>query len=412
MSKTSGYSLWLTPDVASQEYRSLSANIAELAGVYGTPLFEPHVTLIGGIQGTEAEVRARTQELADRLSTFTVQLGAIGSRGSYHQSLFICADPSGELLRANAVARGIFSIDTGDYFPHVSLAYGDFSPEQLQSLRTRLASGSPIPGTVFAVSGITLWRCDGEVREWKKVADVPFAGEASAAKKLSIIIPAYNEEKTISELIRRVKDAPLALEKEIVVVDNGSTDRTQGILAGENSIVLVTLDPNRGKGGAIKAGLEKATGDLVIFQDADLEYDPRDYPAMIAPLLDGRTEAVMGVRRETDHDAYRWRSPYYFISWIGNHLITWTTNALFSNDAGEYEGCYKAFTKRLLDTIEVRTNGFAYDNELVCKILKRGNKTVDVPIRYQPRSYEAGKHIRWRDGLLILWTIIRCRFTD
>ena len=229
--------------------------------------------------------------------------------------------------------------------------------------------------------------------------------------KLSIIIPAYNEEGTILEILKRIRDIDLDLEKEIIVVDNGSSDETPRLLKNVEGIKLITLSPNRGKGGAIKAGLREATGDLVIFQDADLEYNPQDYPKMIKPILDGKTEIVLGVRIQPDRDA-RKRKLSYWLSWFGNELITQTTNLLFWNNAGEYEGCYKAFTKHLIDTIKVKANGFEYDNELVCKILKKGHKTIDVPINYYPRSYEEGKKIKWEDGFRILGTIIKCRFVD
>ncbi|KKR32431.1 MAG: Glycosyl transferase family 2 [Parcubacteria group bacterium GW2011_GWF2_39_8b] len=229
--------------------------------------------------------------------------------------------------------------------------------------------------------------------------------------KLSIIIPAYNEQKTILEIIKRVKDARLDLEKEIIVVDNGSSDHTKDTLKGVEGIKVVTLNPNRGKGGAIKAGLKEVTGDIVIFQDADLEYDPQDYPAVIKPILDNKTEVTNGVRienrlRETN------RISVGILGWLGNFAITWTTNILYLNNAGEYEGCYKAFTKKLLDSIDVKTNDFDFDNELMCKILKRGYKPVDVSIHYYPRSYAEGKKMNWRHGFKILWTIIRYRFIN
>ena len=229
--------------------------------------------------------------------------------------------------------------------------------------------------------------------------------------KLSIIIPAYNEQKTILEIIKRVKDARLDLEKEIIVVDNGSSDHTKDTLKGVEGIKVVTLNPNRGKGGAIKAGLKEVTGDIVIFQDADLEYDPQDYPAVIKPILDNKTEVTNGVRienrlRETN------RISVGILGWLGNFAITWTTNILYLNNAGEYEGCYKAFTKKLLDSIDVKTNDLDFDNELMCKILKRGYKPVDVSIHYYPRSYAEGKKMNWRHGFKILWTIIRYRFIN
>ena len=229
--------------------------------------------------------------------------------------------------------------------------------------------------------------------------------------KLTIIIPAYNEEKTVAELIRRVKEAPLSIDKEIIVVDDASRDSTPQILQSLEGIKSVLLSSNVGKGGALKAGIKEATGDIIIFQDADLEYDPQDYRAMIRPILDGKTEITNGVRIEN-----RLRESNLIsvgiLGWLGNHAITWTTNILYLNNAGEYEGCYKAFTAELLKPIYVKTNDFDFDNELICKILKKGYKPIDVPIHYYPRSYAEGKHINWKHGFKILWTIIKTRFSN
>lgn len=224
-------------------------------------------------------------------------------------------------------------------------------------------------------------------------------------------MPAYNEKDTIEEIIRRVKAVVLPLEKEIIVVDDGSKDGTREILKTIPGIRYIFHEKNLGKGGAVKTGFKNATGEIVIVQDADLEYDPNDYLAVIKPILEGKTEVTNGVRISPENDDRKKKS-FYWLSWLGNNLITWTTNLLYWNNAGEYEGCYKAFTKRLIDSIEVRTNNFDYDNELICKILKRGYKPIDVPIHYYPRSYEEGKKIGWRHGFLILWTIIKTRFVD
>ncbi|MBU6415264.1 glycosyltransferase family 2 protein [Patescibacteria group bacterium] len=230
--------------------------------------------------------------------------------------------------------------------------------------------------------------------------------------KLSIIIPAYNEEKTIEEIIRRVQAVDLGgVEKEIIVVDDGSKDRTRDILKKISGIRYVFNEKNLGKGGSVKTGFKNATGDIVTIQDADLEYDPADFPAVIKPILEGRAEATNGVRLPVTDDRRRHKSMYWF-SWLGNHAITWTTNWLYWHNAEEYEGCYKAFTKRLIDSIEIKTNNFDFDNELVCKILKRGYKIIDVPIQYHPRNYEEGKKINWKHGFLILWTIVKTRFVD
>ena len=230
--------------------------------------------------------------------------------------------------------------------------------------------------------------------------------------KLSIIIPAYNEARTIQQIIEKVKAVDLgAVEKEIIVVDDGSRDGTRDILKTISDIRYIFHEKNLGKGGAVKTGFQNATGDMVIIQDADLEYDPNDYKEMIRPILDGKTEVTNGVRIQPEKDDRKKKS-LYWLSWFGNNLITWTTNWLYWHDAGEYEGCYKVFTKRLLDTVDIKTNDFDFDNELMCKILKRGIHPIDVSIHYYPRSYAEGKKINWRHGFKILGTIIKTRFQD
>jgi len=230
-------------------------------------------------------------------------------------------------------------------------------------------------------------------------------------RKLSIIIPAYNEKDTIEEIIRRIKGVQIQdVDEEIIVVDDGSKDGTREMLKSIPGIRYIFHEKNLGKGGAVKTGFKNATGDILIVQDADLEYDPNDYYAVIKPILEGKTEVTNGVRIQPSKDERKKKS-LYWASWLGNNLITWTTNILYWNSAGEYEGCYKAFTKKLIDTIDVKTNNFDFDNELICKILKKGYKIIDVPIHYYPRGYEEGKKINWKHGFKILWTIVKCRFT-
>lgn len=233
------------------------------------------------------------------------------------------------------------------------------------------------------------------------------------AQTLSIIIPAYNEERTIVHILEKVLAADIgALQKEVIVVDNNSKDAT-GARAASVPGVRVLKETRPGKGAALKCGIAEATGDLVIFQDADLEYDPADFASVIAPILEGRSEVVLGVRIEARHkESFMSWMYIYLLGWLGNHAITWLTNWLYWNDAGEYEGCYKAFTKDALAAVTVHTDNFDYDNELVCKLLKKGYATVDVPIHYYPRDYAEGKKINWKHGFLILWTILKYRFVD
>lgn len=230
-------------------------------------------------------------------------------------------------------------------------------------------------------------------------------------KKLSILIPTYNEEKTISAVIRRVLETDIGgLEREIIVVDDGSRDSTRDILRRTPAITTIFHEHNLGKGGALKTGLTAATGDIVIFQDADLEYDPDDFKALVAPILEGKTEFVMGSRFLLEKPKFLWHgnSPF-FTHYVGNRTVIWLTNTLYGNRATDYEGCYKAVTRQLLCSLAIRANGFEFDNELICKALRLKHAIIEVPIHYHPRSYKEGKKITWKHGLKMLWTIIKWR---
>ena len=230
--------------------------------------------------------------------------------------------------------------------------------------------------------------------------------------KLSIVIPAYNEEATIEAIVRRVQGVDLGpVEKEIIVVNDGSQDGTEQILKGLSGIRPISHERNAGKGAAVTTGFQAATGDIVLIQDADLEYDPDDYPTVIGPIVEGRSDVVMGSRFILYKPKFfgTRRSPY-LSHYIGNMLITSITNLLYGQRFTDYEGCYKAFRRAVVAATPIKAKGFEFDNELVCKLMRKGTRIVEVPIHYTPRTYESGKKITWRHGVIMLWTITKWRF--
>jgi glycosyltransferase involved in cell wall biosynthesis len=230
--------------------------------------------------------------------------------------------------------------------------------------------------------------------------------------KLSIVIPAYNEQATIEAVIKRIHAVDLgSIAKEIIVVDDASRDNTPYILKGIPGIVCLRHSINAGKGAALTTGIHAATGDFVLFQDADLEYTPEDYLVVITPLLNGGCEAVMGSRFLRERPVFwgKRKSPY-LNHYIGNLLIRWATNTLYGKRFTDYEGCYKAFFRATLLDTPICAKGFEFDNELVCKLMRKNVRFEEVPIRYSPRTYGQGKKITWRHGITILWTIIKWRF--
>lgn len=225
-----------------------------------------------------------------------------------------------------------------------------------------------------------------------------------SSELISIVVPVYNEERFVEPLLRKV--AQRAGEQEIFVIDDGSTDQTPAILARLAQalpIRLLTHPANLGKGAAIRTGLKVARGTVIIIQDADLEYDPQDYPGLLKPMLQGRTSIVYGSR---------FLGPYraiYFWHRLGNWVLANLVNLLFNASLTDVETGYKVFRRKVLDGISLRANGFDVEVECTCKALKAGHMIVEVPIAYDGRTYAEGKKITWKDGVTALLTIIRCR---
>lgn len=227
--------------------------------------------------------------------------------------------------------------------------------------------------------------------------------------KLSVIIPCYNEVKTVRTVVERV----LAVNEadEVVIVDDGSTDGTRDILPElekEMGIVRVVYHQhNQGKGAAVRTGIEAATGDIILIQDADQEYDPRDYPTLLRPLREGITEVVYGSRFLGGP-----RKAMFFWNMVANRTLTLLTNVLYNSILSDMETCYKVFKADLIKGIRLRSTGFEIEPEVTAKILKRGHRIYEVPISYNGREWHEGKKIKWYDFFIAVWTLLRYRFTE
>jgi glycosyltransferase involved in cell wall biosynthesis len=224
--------------------------------------------------------------------------------------------------------------------------------------------------------------------------------------RLSVIVPVFNERNTVAEIVRRMRSVDLPVEREIVIVDDGSDDGTRDVLTqlGDSTVRVVKHPVNRGKGAAIRTGLEHATGDVVLVQDADLEYDPEDWPKLLAPVLKGRARVVYGSRFTGE------RRNMLFLHWVGNRFLSLVTNILYNSTLSDMETCYKLFERNVLDGIQLRAERFDFEPEFTAKILRRGVRIYEVPISYAGREPHEGKKITWRDGVTALWTLVKYRF--
>jgi len=226
--------------------------------------------------------------------------------------------------------------------------------------------------------------------------------------KLSIIIPAYNEEATIAAVIGRV--AKLKYKKEIIVVNDGSTDKTRYKILDTRykQIKLINKKINEGKGAAIRDALKVVTGDVVIIQDADLEYDPNDYKLLLKPILDGKAQVVFGSRFITSAP----RRALYFWHWVGNAFLTLLTDAITNLNLTDMETCYKAFTAQVARKLDIKETRFGFEPEFTVKIAKMKVPVYEVGVSYSGRSYEEGKKIGWRDGVWAIWSLIKYGVLD
>jgi glycosyltransferase involved in cell wall biosynthesis len=226
--------------------------------------------------------------------------------------------------------------------------------------------------------------------------------------KLSVIVPVFDERNTVVEIVRRMRVVELPVDLEIVIVDDGSTDGTRDVLRqlADSTVRVINHDANRGKGAAIRTGLTHVTGDLVLVQDADLEYDPEDWPKLLTPLLRGKARVVYGSRFTGE------RRNMLFLHWIGNRFLSLVTNVLYNTTLSDMETCYKLFDRTLLDGITLRAQRFEFEPEVTAKILRQGVRIYEVPISYTGREFDEGKKITWRDGFVALWTLVKYRFVD
>jgi glycosyltransferase involved in cell wall biosynthesis len=227
--------------------------------------------------------------------------------------------------------------------------------------------------------------------------------------KLSIVIPVRNERDTVVPLVERVRAVDAGMPKEIIVVDGASTDGTREALEAlqpGSDLVLVFEDRARGKGRAVRTGFERASGEIVMVQDADLELRPEEIPLLLQPIIAGHTDVVFGSRFKG-----RGRGPTPLTGWVGNTALTWATNILYGARLTDVLTCYKVMRASVVRELDLRCDGFDLDAEITCKLLKRGHRIIEVPVTYEPRRADEGKKLTPAAGLAVLRAIVRTRFS-
>jgi glycosyltransferase involved in cell wall biosynthesis len=238
-------------------------------------------------------------------------------------------------------------------------------------------------------------------------ADAEAVSGERTYRLLSVIVPVFNERTTLLEIVRRMRAVELPMDRELIIVDDGSSDGSDKVLAAieDSTVRVLRHGANKGKGAAIRSGLEVARGDLLLIQDADLEYDPEDWPKLLAPMLRGKADVVYGSRFTGE------RKNMLFWHWVGNRLLSLVTNVLYNSTLSDMETCYKLFDRKVLAGITVRSDRFEFEPEITAKILRRGHRIYEVPISYSGREFHEGKKITWRDGFGALTTLVKYRFT-